>query len=143
MPELLHDLPAPFGEHLGETAALFVAEGVILADGGDLLVALLQGPIAERMGEGAGRIAGDADYVLDAAALGEIVSRDNRNEVGRAGALDVVGDSKAGIGEQIADQHMAIALLDQTARFLQSGVGIDASSSITSSTLRPPISFFT
>src|SRR3984885_7008856 len=33
MPELLDDLATAFGEDLGQTAALFVAEGVILADG--------------------------------------------------------------------------------------------------------------
>ena len=66
VPELLDDLAAAFGEDLGEAAALFMAEGVILADGGDLLVTLLQGPVAERMGEGAGGVAGDADHVPDA-----------------------------------------------------------------------------
>ena len=124
VPELLHDLAAAFGEHLGEAAALLVAERVILADGCDLLVALLQRPVAERMGEGAGGIAGDADHVPDALALGQIVGGDDRNEIRRAGALDVIGDRQAGIGEQVADQHVAVALLDQTARLLQRGVGI-------------------
>jgi len=56
MPELLHDLATAFGEHLGEPAALLVAEGVVLADGCDLLVTLLQRPIAERMGEFTGAV---------------------------------------------------------------------------------------
>ena len=124
VPELLHDLAAAFGEHLGEAAALFMAEGVILADGGDLLVALLQRPVSERMGEGAGSVASDADHVLDASALGKVVGGDNRDEIRRAGALHVVGDRQAGIGEQVADQHVAIALLDQAARLLQGGVGV-------------------
>ena len=124
MPELLDDLAAAFGEDLGETAALFVAEGVILADGRNLLVTLLQAPIAERMGEGAPGVSGDADDVLDALALGEIVGGDDRDEIRCAGALDVVGDRKAGIGQEVADQHVAIALLDQAPRLLQRGVGI-------------------
>src|ERR1700722_17056172 len=58
MPELLDDFAAAFGEDLSKTAALFVAEGVILADGRDLLVTLLQAPIAERMGKGAPGVSG-------------------------------------------------------------------------------------
>src|SRR5260221_7062448 len=124
MPELLHDLAAALGEYLGETSALLVTECVVLADGRDLPVALLQRPIAERMGKFAGTVAGDADHVLDSLALGQVVSGDDRNEVRRSGALDVVGDGKPGVGEKIADQHMAIALLDQPARLLQRGIRI-------------------
>ena len=101
-----------------------MAEGVILADGSDLLVALLQRPVSERMGKGAGGVAGDADHVFDARALGEIVGGNDRDEVGRPGALDVVGDCEARIGKQIADQHVAVALLDQAAGLLQGGVGV-------------------
>ena len=57
-------------------------------------------------------------------ALGQVVGGDDRDEIRRAGALDVVGDRQAGIGEQVADQHVAIALLDQSARLLQGGVGV-------------------
>ena len=89
-----------------------------------LLVTLLQRPIAQRMRELARRIAGDADDVLDAGALGQIVGGDDRNEIRRARALDVVGDREAGIGEQIADQHVAIRLLDQSPRLLQGSIGI-------------------
>src|SRR5882757_7489405 len=124
MPELLHDLATAFGEHLGEPAALLVAEGVVLADGCDLLVTLLQRPIAERMGEFTGAVPGDADHVLDTLALGQVVSSNDRNEVWRTGALDVVGNRQSGVGEQITDQHVAIALLDQAACFLQGGIGV-------------------
>ena len=92
VPELLNDFAAAFGEDLGETAALLVAEGVILADGRNLLVTLFQGPIAERMGKGAPGVSGDTDDVLDALALRQIVGGDDRNEIRCAGALDVVGD---------------------------------------------------
>src|SRR5258705_3739010 len=93
MPELLNDLAAAFGEPLGQATALLVAEGVVLADGGDLLVTLLQRPIAKRMGEFTGAVTGDADHVLDTLSLRQVIGRDDRNEVGRAGALDVVGNS--------------------------------------------------
>ena len=76
------------------------------------------------MRELAGAVAGDADHVRDALALRQVVGRDDRNEVGRAGALDVVGDRQAGVGEQVADQEVAIGLLDEAARLLQRGVGV-------------------
>ena len=57
--------------------------------------------------EGARRIASDADDVADACPLGEIVGGDDRNEIGRPVALDVVRDRKARVGEQVADQEMA------------------------------------
>src|SRR5258707_6666159 len=93
MPELLNDLAAAFGEHLGQATALLVAEGVVLADGGDLLVTLLQRPIAKRMGELTGAVAGDADHVLDTLPLRQGIGRDDRNEEGGAGALAGVGNS--------------------------------------------------
>src|ERR1700733_14112042 len=81
MPELLDYFATAFGEDLGETAALFVAEGVILADGRNLLVTLLQTPVAERMGKGAPGVSGDTDDILDALALRQVVGRDDRNEI--------------------------------------------------------------
>src|ERR1700686_899986 len=108
MPELLQDLATAFGEHLGEPAALFVAEGVVLADGSNFLVTLLQRPIAERMGEFTGAVPCDADDVLDSLALRQVVGSNDRNKVWRAGTLDIVGDRQAGVGEQITYQHVAI-----------------------------------
>ena len=124
MPELLHDLAAAFGEDLGKAAALLVTEGVILADGRDALVALLERPVAERMREGARRIAGDPHDILDALTLRQVVGRDDRDEIWRAVALDVIRNGKAGIGEKIADQEIDIGLLDQATRLLQGGVRI-------------------
>jgi len=101
-----------------------VAEGIILADRRDSFVTLFQGPVAEWVREGAGAVAGHTDHVLDALTLRQVVGGDDRNEIRGAGPLDVIGDGQTGVGEQIAYQHMAIALLDQTAGLLQRGVGI-------------------
>src|SRR5829696_1677341 len=49
VPQLLGDLASVLREDLGQAAALLVPEGVVLADGRDLLEALLPGPVAERM----------------------------------------------------------------------------------------------
>src|SRR5215468_4778085 len=76
------------------------------------------------MRESARRIAGNANHVLDARPLREVVGGDNRNEVRRAVLLHVVRDRKSGIGEQIADQEMRIILLDELARLLQRRVRI-------------------
>ena len=72
----------------------------------------------------AGGVAGDADHVGDARALRQVVGGDDRDEVRRAGALHVVGDREAGVGEQVAEQEIDVALLDQAARLLQRGVGV-------------------
>ena len=48
-PDLLHDLAAAVLECLLEAAERFVTEGIIGGDGGDPLVALLAGPLPERM----------------------------------------------------------------------------------------------
>src|SRR3979411_3211350 len=93
-----------------------MTKGVVLADSGDLLVALLQRPVAEGMSECTCAITGNADHVLDALALGKVVSGNDRNEVRRSSALDVIRHGKSRVGEQISDQHVAIALLYQPAR---------------------------
>jgi hypothetical protein len=49
-PHFLHDLAAAILEGLLESANLLVAEGVIGADRGDALIALLASPLPERMG---------------------------------------------------------------------------------------------
>ena len=61
---------------------------------------------------------------MHAVALRQIVGGDDRDEVGHAVALDVVGDRKAGVGEQVAEQEIDIGLLDEAARLLQRGVGV-------------------
>ncbi len=124
MPELTEHLAAALAEGLAEAAALLMAESVVLADGGNLLVALLQRPVGERPGEVAGRVAGNAHDVLDPLALGQVVRGDDRDEIGYAVALDVIGDGEAGIGEQIAEEHIHIRLLDEPARLLQRGIRI-------------------
>src|ERR1700716_4130724 len=101
-----------------------MTKGVVLADSGDLLVALLQRPVAEGMSECTCAITGNADHVLDALTLGKVVSGNDRNEVRRSGAFDVIRHRKSCVGEQISNQHVAIALLDQPARLLQRSVGV-------------------
>ena len=126
MPELPDDLAACFGEHLAEPAALLVTEGVVLADGRDLAVTVFVGPIAQWVREGAGRIAGDAHDVLDALALGEIIGGDDRDKIGRAVLLDVVGHGETGVGEQVAYQERYVCLFNELAGFLQRGIRIGA-----------------
>src|SRR5262249_34694058 len=124
IPQLRHDLAAALGEYLGEAAALLVAERVVLADHCDAFEAVLQRPISERVRERARRITGNAHDVADALALGEIVSRDDRNEIRRPGSLDVVRYCEAGIREQVSDEEMDVPLLDQATRLLQRDIRV-------------------
>ncbi|MCX7315319.1 MAG: hypothetical protein NTZ22_00355 [Hyphomicrobiales bacterium] len=124
VPELLHDRAAAFCKHLRETTALLVTEGVILRDGGNALVALLQGPIGQRTREGRAGIACGADDVGDPAALGQFIGSDDGDKIGCAGALHIIGNGKAGIGQEIAGQEMHVVLFDQTAGFLQGRIGV-------------------
>ena len=64
------------------------------------------------MSKRAGGVPGHPNDVADALALGEVVRSDDGNEVGRPGALNVVGHREAGVGEQVTYQEMDVGLLD-------------------------------
>src|SRR6201999_1382237 len=101
---------------LREATALFVTEGVVLRDRRNLLVTLLQGPVGKRPRELAGAVTAGPDHILDARPLGEVVGGNHGNKVWRAISLDVVGNGQTRVGEQIAKQHVDLALLHQAAR---------------------------
>src|SRR5690606_30803102 len=119
IPELTGNFAAALGKYLDETCALLVPEGVILRYGGHPLIALLQCPIGQWAWHLARRIAGDANDIADALPLREVIGSDDRNEIGCAVILDVVGNCQPGIGQKVSKQKVDLFLLNETARLLK------------------------
>ena len=113
-PELLDDLAAAILEGLLEAAERLVAERVVGGDGDDFLVALIAGPLAERMG-GLRRHEGGTHHVgeLFLFALPEVVGGRDRADVEH---LVFRGDGRQRIasrGQHAADQHVHLVLQDE------------------------------
>ncbi len=118
--ELLDDLAAAVGEGVREAAAVLVAEGVVRADRDDALPALVGGPVARRMHRRGADPAAGADVVVDALALAEVVGGAGRVEADDLLVLLEVAGQRVGlVGQQRADEHLGLALLDELARLGQ------------------------
>ena len=113
-PDLLDDLPAAGFEGALEAADDLVPEGIVGADGGDLLVTLIAGPLPERMARlRTAPARADEIGIFGQIALGEVVSRRNGRDVdGFVGGAHR-RERVAARGEQPAHEHVHVILQDQ------------------------------
>ena len=122
-PDFLHDLAAAVLEGLLEAAERFVAEGIIGGDGADPLVALLAGPLPERMG-GLRRHEGRAHHVgiFLEVALAEIVGGRDRADVEHLLARRDRRQCIARRRQHAADQHVNLVRQDELVGLGDAGV---------------------
>ena len=122
-PDLLHDLAAAILERLLEAAERLVTEGIVGGDGGDPLVALLAGPLPERMAR-LRRHEGRPHHVgiFVEVALPEIVGGRDRADVEHLLARRDRRERIAGRRQHAADQHVHLVRQDELVGLGDAGV---------------------
>ena len=108
-----------------EAADDLIAESIVGADRDDLLVALVAGPLSERVARLRARPAGP-DHVrkFGQVALRQVVSRRDRHDVDRLVGRADGRQRVAARRQQAADQHLHLVLQDELFGLGDRGVGL-------------------
>src|SRR5262249_14204386 len=113
-PDLLDDLPAAGLECALETADDLVAESIVGADRHDLLVALVAGPLPERMAWLPAAPAGaDPVRIFGQTGVGQVVRRRTGHDVACFGGGAARGQRGPARRQQAANEHMHFVLQDE------------------------------